>query len=54
MRIALREIVLRTDLRKADPRPERTGRRNITFSPRAGTPVVVDARRPARAFALTN
>jgi cytochrome P450 family 135 len=52
MRIALREILLRCDLRKADPRPERTGRRNITFSPRAGTPVVVDSRRPAGEFAL--
>jgi cytochrome P450 len=53
MRIALREILLRCDLRKADPRPERTGRRNITFSPRAGTPVVIDARRPAAEFALS-
>jgi cytochrome P450 len=53
MRIALREILLRCELRKADPRPERTGRRNITFSPRAGTPVVVDSRRPAGEFALS-
>jgi cytochrome P450 len=53
MRIALREILLRCELRKADPRPERTGRRNITFSPRAGTPVVVDSRRPASEFALS-
>jgi cytochrome P450 family 135 len=52
MRIALREVILRCDLRKADPRPERTGRRNITFSPVAGTPVVVDARRPSREPAL--
>jgi len=28
------------------PAPERTGRRNITFSPRAGTPVVVDSAAP--------
>jgi len=48
MRIVLREVILRTSLRKADPRPERTGRRNITFSPVAGTPVVVESRRPAR------
>lgn len=48
MRIALREILTRCELRKADPAPERVGRRNITFSPRAGTPVVVTARRPAR------
>jgi cytochrome P450 len=53
MRIALREILLRTSLRKVDPRPERIGRRNITFSPRAGTPVVVDSRRPAGEFALS-
>ncbi|MBS1676029.1 MAG: cytochrome P450 [Actinobacteria bacterium] len=48
MAIVLREVLTRCDLRKADPRPEKTGRRNITFSPRAGTPVVVEARRPAR------
>jgi cytochrome P450 len=53
MRIALREVLLRTSLHKVDPRPERTGRRNITFSPRTGTPVVVDSRRPAREPALT-
>jgi cytochrome P450 family 135 len=53
MRIALREILLRCELHKVDPRPERTGRRNITFSPRAGTPVVVDSRRPAGEFALS-
>jgi cytochrome P450 len=53
MRIALREILLRCELRKVDPRPERTGRRNITFSPRAGTQVVVDSRRPAGEFALS-
>jgi cytochrome P450 len=52
MRIALREILLRCELHKVDPRPERTGRRNITFSPRAGTPVVIDSRRPAGEFAL--
>jgi cytochrome P450 len=48
MRIALREVLGRCDLRKADPAPEKTGRRNITLSPKAGTPVVVTARRPAR------
>jgi cytochrome P450 len=52
MRIVLREVLSRCELRKADPRPERTGRRNITFSPRAGTPVVVESRRPAREPAL--
>ena len=47
MRIALREVITRCELRKADPSPEKTGRRNITFSPRDGTPVVVESRRPA-------
>jgi cytochrome P450 family 135 len=53
MRIVLREVLTRVSLRKADPHPEKTGRRNITFSPRAGTPVVVESRRPAREPALT-
>ena len=48
MRIVLREVLTRCELRKADPRPERTGRRNITLSPKAGTPVVLTAREPAR------
>jgi cytochrome P450 len=52
MRIVLREVLTRCELRKADPRPEHTGRRNITFSPRAGTPVVVESRGPALAPAL--
>jgi cytochrome P450 family 135 len=49
MRIVLREVLTRCELRKADPAPERIGRRNITLSPRDGTPVVLTARRPARA-----
>ena len=48
MRIVLREVLTRCDLHKADPRPEKTGRRNITLSPKGGTPVVITARRPAR------
>ena len=48
MRIVLREVLGRCELRKADPRPERIGRRNITLSPKAGTPVVLTARQPAR------
>jgi cytochrome P450 family 135 len=48
MRIVLREVLTRCDLRKASPAPEKTGRRNITLSPKGGTPVVVTARRPAR------
>ncbi len=48
MRIVLREVLTRCDLHKASPQPEKTGRRNITLSPKDGTPVVVTARRPAR------
>ncbi|MGN6663123.1 MAG: cytochrome P450 [Solirubrobacterales bacterium] len=48
MRIVLREVLGRCELRKAKPGPERIGRRNITLSPRDGTPVVVTARRSAR------
>jgi cytochrome P450 len=48
MRIALREVLTRCELRKADPRPEKIGRRNITLSPKDGTPVVLTARHPAR------
>jgi cytochrome P450 len=48
MRIALREILSRCELRKADPRPETIARRNITLSPKLGTPVVLTARHPAR------
>jgi cytochrome P450 family 135 len=53
MRIVLREVLTRCDLRKASPMPEKTGRRNITLSPKDGTPVVVSARRPARERDLT-
>ncbi len=52
MRIVLREVLTRCDLRKANPAPEKTGRRNITLSPKDGTPVVVTARRPAHEPAL--
>jgi cytochrome P450 family 135 len=48
MRIVLREVLTRCDLHKASPLAEKTGRRNITLSPKDGTPVVVTARRPAR------
>jgi cytochrome P450 len=48
MRIVLREVLTRCDLRKADPMAERVSRRNITLSPRKGTPVLVTARHPAR------
>jgi cytochrome P450 len=48
MRIALREVLTRCELHKANPAPEKIGRRNITLSPRDGTPVVLTARHPAR------
>ncbi len=48
MRIVLREVLTRCELRKASPGAEKTGRRNITLSPKDGTPVVVEVRRPAR------
>ncbi len=48
MRIVLRDVLTRCELRKADPRPEKIGRRNITLSPKSGTPVIVHARRPSR------
>jgi cytochrome P450 len=48
MRIALREVLTRCELHKASPAPEKIGRRNITLSPKDGTPVVVTARHPAR------
>ncbi len=48
MRIVLREVLTRCELHKADPAPEKIGRRSITLSPKGGTPVVVTARHPAR------
>jgi cytochrome P450 family 135 len=48
MRIVLREVLTRCELHKADPAPERAARRNITLSPKDGTPVVVTARHPSR------
>jgi cytochrome P450 len=52
MRIVLREVLGRCELRKADPRPERIARRNITLSPKAGTEVLLHDRRPARELTL--
>jgi cytochrome P450 len=49
MRVVLREVLSRCELRGARSAPERIARRNITFSPRKGTPVIVSARRRARA-----
>ena len=47
MRIVLREVLTRCELRGARSAPERIARRNITFSPRHGTPVTVGAARRA-------
>jgi cytochrome P450 family 135 len=47
MRVVLREVLTRCDLHKASPAPEKTGRRNITLSPKNGTRVIIAARRPA-------
>jgi cytochrome P450 family 135 len=44
MRIVLREVLARCELCKTNPAPEKTGRRNITLSPKDGTPVTVTAR----------
>jgi cytochrome P450 len=48
MRVVLREVLSRCDLRSTRSAPERIARRNITFSPRRGTPVILTARRQAR------
>jgi cytochrome P450 family 135 len=53
MRIVLREVLTRCELHKANPQPEKIGRRNITLSPKHGTPVVLTARHPARERELT-
>jgi cytochrome P450 len=44
MRVVLREVLSCRELRAARPAPERVARRNVTFSPRAGTPVVASPR----------
>jgi cytochrome P450 family 135 len=44
LRVVLRDVIGRCELRAADPAPERVGRRNVTFSPKNGTRVVVTQR----------
>jgi cytochrome P450 family 135 len=51
MRVVLRELVNRLELRVADPRPERVTRRAITLVPERGGQVVVERRRPSRPLA---
>jgi cytochrome P450 len=48
MRIVLREVLTRCELRKASPAAEKIGRRSITLSPKQGTPVILSSRHPAR------
>jgi len=45
MRVVLETILRRADLRPATDRPERVVRRNVTLSPRGGTPAVLIGRR---------
>jgi cytochrome P450 len=45
MRIVLREVLTRCELRGARSAPERIARRNVTFSPRRGTPLIVSSKR---------
>ena len=53
MRVVLREVLTRCDLHKADPAPEKTGRRNITLSPRDGTPIIATSRKSHRQSLVT-
>ena len=45
MRTVLDEILTRFELSPGERRPERVARRNVTFSPRHGTRVIVHRRR---------
>ena len=47
MRIVLRSVLERCELEGARSKPQRIARRNITFSPRNGTPVRLRSRNPA-------
>jgi cytochrome P450 family 135 len=47
MKVVLRTILRRAVLRPATDRPEQWGHRNVTMSPRNGTPAILDERRPA-------
>ena len=52
MRVVLRAVLGRCELSAADPRPERVGRRNVTFSPRNGTRVRLERRSHAPQAAM--
>jgi len=45
MKVALRTVLRRTVLRPATDRPEPFGHRNVTLSPRHGTPAILEQRR---------
>ena len=47
MRVVLRTVLGRAELRSATDRPEPMVRRNVTLSPRNGTPAILVERRPA-------
>jgi cytochrome P450 len=48
MRIVLAEVIGRCRIEPGSERPEGIARRNITFSPSSGAPLVISARSPAR------
>jgi cytochrome P450 family 135 len=52
MKVVLRELVARLEMRPARPRPERRVRRAIVFAPERGGEVIVERRAAARAGAI--
>jgi hypothetical protein len=53
MKIVLRVVYSRLEVAPASGKPEHTGRRSITFSPKGGATVVLRSRRDAPAIAAT-
>ena len=49
MKVVLRTILRRAILRAGSDRPEPYGHRNVTLSPRNGTPAILEERRPVEA-----
>jgi cytochrome P450 len=52
MRVVLDTVLSQAELRAATDRPEPIVRRNVTLSPRNGTPAILVSRRPARLSAV--
>ncbi len=52
MRVVLATVLSQAELRPATDRPEPIVRRNVTLSPRNGTPAILVSRRPARPSAV--